>query len=309
MFLSTAQAHPENHRLSIHGLVFSALHGQLARTVRPGLFSSFFLLSSTNRSRRDSGGGINDFATAFQKQGAEALLEELLEDRAKGMLLLSYVWRIHRPNLLFCIPGEWTLKLDATRLENAQHPPTANGYSWMRFEIGSVAFPMGGCCKLATACRNERTFSEDLPRYLYSHYPPDNLSRPHQAAYSWLFALPDRSRPHSCPEFDYSDGQDKARVPIRHSGDELDELGGLFNTTLGRIESLIQSMRAALDNVAMTSALSHDRGCEGSRKWRSAPIRMVETSREALADCLEESDYVLTMLNTHGATRRRKQAP
>ena len=45
-------------------------------------------------------------------------------------------------------------------------------------------------------------------------------------------------------------GRMDARVPIRKTGDELDELSGLFNRMLERIEGLIKGMREALDNVA-----------------------------------------------------------
>ena len=45
-------------------------------------------------------------------------------------------------------------------------------------------------------------------------------------------------------------GRMDARVPIGKTGDELDELSGLFNRMLERIEGLIKGMREALDNVA-----------------------------------------------------------
>ena len=45
-------------------------------------------------------------------------------------------------------------------------------------------------------------------------------------------------------------GRMNARVPDRSTGDELDNLAGLFNEMLSRIESLITGMRQSLDNVA-----------------------------------------------------------
>ncbi|PWU24550.1 MAG: two-component sensor histidine kinase [Candidatus Rokuibacteriota bacterium] len=88
-----------------------------------------------------------------------------------------------------------------------------------------------------------------------------------------------------------------ARVPHRRTGDELDELGMLFNGMLDRIMTLITSMRWALDNAA------HDLRTPITRIRGAAEIALrspddPHASREALADCVEEADHLLTMLNT-----------
>jgi signal transduction histidine kinase len=91
-------------------------------------------------------------------------------------------------------------------------------------------------------------------------------------------------------------GAMNARVPRRQTGDELDELGGLFNSMLDRIATLIAGMRGSLDTVA------HDLRTPVTRLRGVAELALRsdqrETLQQALADCIEESDQLLTMLNT-----------
>jgi signal transduction histidine kinase len=89
----------------------------------------------------------------------------------------------------------------------------------------------------------------------------------------------------------------ESRVPIRRTGDELDELGVLFNGMLDQIAALIQGMRNALDNVA------HDLRTPVARLRGSAELALrsepeLTACREALADCVEEADELLRSLNT-----------
>jgi heavy metal sensor kinase len=92
-------------------------------------------------------------------------------------------------------------------------------------------------------------------------------------------------------------GQMSERMPSPQTNDEIGRLTRLFNTMLEKNETLIRRMREALDNVA------HDLRTPLTRLRGVAELALqgepnAEASRDALLDTMEESDRVLTMLNT-----------
>jgi signal transduction histidine kinase len=92
-------------------------------------------------------------------------------------------------------------------------------------------------------------------------------------------------------------GRFDARVPVGPGGDVISELGRTSNSLLARIEVLVRGMRQALDTVA------HDLRTPVARLRSRAEAALAanadgDGSREALADIVEESDRVASLLTT-----------
>lgn len=94
-----------------------------------------------------------------------------------------------------------------------------------------------------------------------------------------------------------STGDMKQRVPIHAQRGELGELTTLFNRLLDQNDKLIRVSRDTLDNVAhdLRTPMTHLRNA--TERVLLDPDAAPETLRDALADCTEESEKILQILN------------
>lgn len=90
-------------------------------------------------------------------------------------------------------------------------------------------------------------------------------------------------------------GSLSTRVPVGGSDDELEELKLLFNKALDKIENLVNGLKEAFDHLA------HDIRTPVTRLRGRAEIALtsegdIESYREALQSCFENSDKILNFL-------------
>ncbi len=93
-------------------------------------------------------------------------------------------------------------------------------------------------------------------------------------------------------------GELSARVPVRNSNDEVDEIGILFNKMAAKIEKLISNMHETLDNVA------HDLKTPLTRLKSKAELTLLvqssskEDYKEALEIVIENTTEIVSLVNT-----------
>ncbi|MCX8022271.1 MAG: ATP-binding protein [Syntrophorhabdaceae bacterium] len=92
-------------------------------------------------------------------------------------------------------------------------------------------------------------------------------------------------------------GEVGARVPEGKTDNQFSELIVLFNDMIGRIEHLIEGMKESLDNVAHEVRTPITR-LRVLAENALASDQDIGSYREALSDCMEESERLIKMLNT-----------
>ncbi len=93
-------------------------------------------------------------------------------------------------------------------------------------------------------------------------------------------------------------GDQSRRVSTQAQRGELGALSAMFNRVLDRNAMLVQGSKETLDNVAhdLRTPMTHLRNAAEHALQMDDPDVYVQ--REALADCMEESERILQMLNT-----------
>jgi signal transduction histidine kinase len=271
------------------------------------LFGLAYLILASSLQRQDRDvleAKLREIAAQYEAGGLTALQRTLLIEQ-RTVRRRPFLVRVARPggNTIFITtPDQWA-DFDLTRLD--QPPTMAPKDRWIEIharddsallDVVSTQVPDDTVLQVGLSTERRDIVLEQFAWIVFAILIPIGVAGMAGGAYLATRALrPIRQLIHTVHAIDA--GAMEARVATRGTGDELDELGVLFNGMLDRIAALINGMRAALDTVA------HDLRTPMARLRAIAEVALRaepdgRASAEALADCVEESDRVLTMLNT-----------
>ena len=265
------------------------------------IVSYVFLSSSLEDTREAVQLKLSEYLSLGQ-EGGIAAIEKAIGDDQEGSRHTSFFVRIldSEDKIVFSSSPQLWEKFDLKPLQDRpivgewQYFPAKQGGDVL--EVTFAYLPNGYLLEVGKNLEDRKEILEHFRNTLAGIMIPMILISLAGGAFLAFRALrPIRNLIHTTQSI-VNTGRMDARVPIGKTGDELDELSGLFNRMLERIEGLIKGMREALDNVA------HDLRTPMTRLRSIAETALQSEGREryeeALADCLEESERVLMLLNT-----------
>jgi signal transduction histidine kinase len=268
------------------------------------LMTAYVLLSWSlqQRDREIVEATLSRYVVAFERGGLRGLDASIAADRTAGDYepLLVRVVTSAGAAIHFSMPPDWT-RFDLSQL--SQRPLLEDGWGEISApgsrERLAVASRRIGNRALVQVGRSTRLHDEVLGRFrqvaliLFGAGILAAAIGGRLLARSALQPLRDLT---ATIRSILESGTSAARVPVRRVEDEIDELGLLVNRMLDRIDALIAGLRGSLDHVAhdLRTPVTRLRAtAEGA--LRSAAT--LEECRDALADCVEESDRVTTTLD------------
>ncbi|HYL59437.1 MAG TPA: HAMP domain-containing sensor histidine kinase, partial [Candidatus Acidoferrales bacterium] len=276
------------------------------------IFIVAYMMVSSSLERRDRDAieaKLNEYAAEYQSGGLEGLKQKVIFD-SQHMGKTLFVSRVARPDnttLYLRAPGSW--KFDSKQLEHEgiaakqwTHIPVDDSEDdgdndTDRLEVAALRLPDHTLLQVGSITEERDDLLERFAAiYAGLVVPFLALGLIGSSFLSFRAFRPIRYLVDSLRSI-VATGNLSARVAVDGNSEEVDELSGLFNSLLDKIEALIRGMKSSLDNVAHELRTPMTR-LRGVAELALQPEASSQLLRDALANCLEESDRILTMVNT-----------
>jgi len=252
------------------------------------------------QSRKEIEDEMGEFVEIYRGNGLAALRKDVFEDEDNPFLVRLIGNQDN--TLILRIPKDWS-GFNIEQLEKSDYPKNREwkylkgGDNENEFEITSLSMSDGSTLQLG----HKIIEREDLFRrirkvyiiaiipiilfgYLGGIFVADRALNPIRQLIYTLNSI-------------VASGKIDVRVPVYQTDKLHEELISLFNSMLEKIEALMNGMRNVLDNVAHDLRTPMTR-LRGTAEMALQSEQNTDVLREALSDCIEESERILIMLNT-----------